>query len=127
VPRTSPLVIIRDDETPVGPVFAQLSESLGRLYWGVGDVRIVSLADAQLPDQAVVDRCSHRGGPLSQGKREGYRVGCPWHDSSFDLRDGWVVERAATTGQPTYEMRTDDGGTVAFRRNEPRALRRNPI
>ena len=32
--------------------------------------------------------CTHLGGPLAQGKLEGYEVQCPWHGSRFDIRTG---------------------------------------
>jgi nitrite reductase (NADH) small subunit len=37
---------------------------------------------------ALLDRCPHRGGPLSQGIVFGTRVACPLHDWSVDLKTG---------------------------------------
>ena len=37
---------------------------------------------------AVLDRCPHRGGPLSQGIVFGDRVACPLHNWSIGLADG---------------------------------------
>jgi nitrite reductase (NADH) small subunit len=37
---------------------------------------------------ALVDRCPHRGGPLSQGIVYGHRVACPLHNWSIGLADG---------------------------------------
>ncbi|MBI5370185.1 Rieske 2Fe-2S domain-containing protein [Candidatus Uhrbacteria bacterium] len=37
---------------------------------------------------ALLDRCPHQGGPLSQGKIvEGYVI-CPWHGYQFDVENG---------------------------------------
>lgn len=58
---------------------------------------------------AVSARCSHRGGPLHKGKVEDLQVTCPWHLSTFDLRDGSIVRGPATAPQPAYEVRVEDG------------------
>src|SRR5215204_1774805 len=34
---------------------------------------------------AVANTCTHRGGPLNEGERDGDVVTCPWHGSQFDL------------------------------------------
>jgi len=40
---------------------------------------------------ALVDRCPHKGGPLSQGIVFGNRVACPLHNWSIRLDDGSAV------------------------------------
>jgi nitrite reductase (NADH) small subunit len=40
---------------------------------------------------AIGDTCTHRGGPLSQGKIEGTTVTCPWHGMKYDIRTGYVL------------------------------------
>ena len=40
---------------------------------------------------ALVDRCPHRGGPLSQGTVYGERVACPLHNTRVDLASGVAV------------------------------------
>lgn len=37
---------------------------------------------------ALLDRCPHRGGPLSQGLVTGARVVCPLHGWTIDMNDG---------------------------------------
>jgi nitrite reductase (NADH) small subunit len=37
---------------------------------------------------AVLDRCPHKGGPLSQGIVYGDRVACPLHNWSIELGNG---------------------------------------
>lgn len=54
---------------------------------------------------AIAAVCSHAGGPLEQGRIEGCRVQCPWHDSVFDLRDGAIVHGPATSPQAAFEAR----------------------
>ena len=63
---------------------------------------------------AVSARCSHRGGPLHKGRVEELNVTCPWHLSTFDLRDGSIVRGPATAPQPAYEVRVE-GGTIKVR------------
>lgn len=58
---------------------------------------------------ALATRCSHRGGPLHKGRVEGVRVTCPWHLSTFDLRDGSIVRGPATAPQPAFEVRVANG------------------
>jgi len=58
---------------------------------------------------AISAVCSHAGGPLDEGKFDGFCVQCPWHDSVFDLRDGSVVHGPAVFSQPVYEARVRDG------------------
>jgi uncharacterized membrane protein/nitrite reductase/ring-hydroxylating ferredoxin subunit len=40
---------------------------------------------------AFQDRCTHRGGPLSDGALIDCKVQCPWHGSQFDITTGRVV------------------------------------
>jgi nitrite reductase/ring-hydroxylating ferredoxin subunit len=37
---------------------------------------------------AIGNVCTHMGGPLNEGKLEGFEVECPWHGSKFDVRTG---------------------------------------
>lgn len=58
---------------------------------------------------AIANTCSHLGGPLDEGAREGDVVTCPWHGSRFDLCSGRVLEGPAVFAQPRYEVREHDG------------------
>lgn len=58
---------------------------------------------------AIANTCSHLGGPLAEGERDGDVVVCPWHGSRFDLCSGKVVEGPAVFAQPRYEVRTNAG------------------
>ncbi|ONH28776.1 Rieske 2Fe-2S domain-containing protein [Pseudofrankia asymbiotica] len=75
---------------------------------------------------AIGNRCTHRGGPLADGERDGDCVVCPWHASRFALASGEVVRGPATRPQPVYEVR-ENAGRVELRRSEVRALRANPV
>ena len=74
---------------------------------------------------ALADRCTHRGGPLHEGRLEDGCIECPWHASRFALEDGAVVRGPATRPAPVFETRVIDG-RVQIRRDEVRTLRLNP-
>lgn len=75
---------------------------------------------------ALADRCSHRGGPLSEGTLNGDCVTCPWHGSQFELVDGAPTRGPASIAQPVYENRVVED-KLELRRSERRALRRRPV
>lgn len=58
---------------------------------------------------ALANRCSHRGGPLHEGKIEGQEIVCPWHFSRFRMQDGSVVQGPAVAPQACYETRVHEG------------------
>lgn len=58
---------------------------------------------------ALSNTCSHMGGPLDEGSVADGCVTCPWHGSVFRLEDGTIVRGPATTAQPHYEARVQDG------------------
>jgi nitrite reductase/ring-hydroxylating ferredoxin subunit len=92
------------------------------------DVDGVSVLLTRVDDRvvAIADRCTHRGGPLSDGTRDGDCVRCPWHGSDFDLATGSVRRGPASRPQPMYEVR-ERSGRIEIRRQDPRALRTNPV
>jgi nitrite reductase/ring-hydroxylating ferredoxin subunit/uncharacterized membrane protein len=59
---------------------------------------------------AIHDRCSHRGCSLAEtGELDGETIQCGCHGSRFSLRDGSVERGPATSPQPAYEVREQDG------------------
>ena len=64
--------------------------------------------------RVLADRCSHRGGPLSEGEIEDGCVTCPWHGSRFRLADGSVERGPAAYPQPALDVRVS-GGKVEVR------------
>lgn len=53
--------------------------------------------------------CTHAGGPLDEGTISDGCVTCPWHGSVFHLDDGRIYRGPATTPQPSYDTRVQDG------------------
>lgn len=90
-----------------------------------GDIRLAATVIDGQP-RVVADRCSHRGGPLSDGDVVGGCFSCPWHGSRFDAATGQVKRGPASIPQPVYETRTV-AGEIEVRRPENRALRQNPV
>jgi nitrite reductase/ring-hydroxylating ferredoxin subunit/uncharacterized membrane protein len=97
-----------------------------------GEQIVVATADELQPDQmkllhvagrrivlartdagyvACDDRCTHKGGPLSDGVLACGTVQCPWHGSQFDVRTGEVKAGPAVQAIRTYAV-TEDGGRV---------------
>ncbi len=57
---------------------------------------------------ALLDRCPHQGGPLSEGQVHGRLVTCPLHQWNIHLDKG--AARAPDVGcVPRFEVRNDDG------------------
>ncbi len=54
-----------------------------------GDIAVFRNADNEV--FALLDKCPHKGGPLSQGIVFGRHVACPLHNWSIGLADGEVV------------------------------------
>lgn len=105
---------------PIGPL-ADLPD--GELTQrSVGEI---PLAVFRAGDRVSVlsDACSHLSGPLHEGEllncpsrsRLDYGdepelcVRCPWHQSVFSLRTGEVVHGPATSPQPHFQTRVEDG------------------
>ncbi|HLH45595.1 MAG TPA: DUF2231 domain-containing protein [Acidimicrobiales bacterium] len=93
-----------------------------------GEAGGVGLACAEVGGAPAVlaDRCSHRGGPLSEGEVSEGCVTCPWHGSRFEMLTGAVRQGPASVPQPVYEARRR-GTAIEARREERRTLRTNPV
>jgi nitrite reductase (NADH) small subunit len=62
--------------------------ALGARQWLGGAEPIAVFRNAIDQVFAVVDRCPHKGGPLSQGIVFGNKVACPLHNWTIDLSSG---------------------------------------
>jgi nitrite reductase/ring-hydroxylating ferredoxin subunit len=56
---------------------------------------------------AIDNTCTHRGGPLSEGKLEGEEVTCPWHGAKFKVTSGEVLGPPAPQGVGSYKVRVN--------------------
>ena len=69
----------------------------------VGNTRI-AVGRSEQGVVAFDDRCTHRGGPLSDGVMICGTVQCPWHGSQFDVATGAVKCGPATEPIATYPV-----------------------
>ena len=69
--------------------------------------------------RALVDRCSHLGGPLHEGELRDGTIVCPWHGSTFRLEDGSVASGPARAPQPALDVRIDAGAIQVRLRGQP--------
>jgi nitrite reductase/ring-hydroxylating ferredoxin subunit len=97
-----------DDYTPVLDESELAEGALRRVEVG-GDAVVVSRSARSGQICAIAATCSHLGGPLDEGERDGDTVICPWHGSRFDLCSGDVEGGPAVFPQPRYEARVRDG------------------
>ena len=74
------------------------------------DVAVFRTADDRV--FALLDRCPHKGGPLSQGIVFGEHVACPLHNWAISLVDGEA--RAPDVGCATRFAVRVDGGVVSL-------------
>jgi len=54
---------------------------------------------------AIDGQCSHRGGSISEGTRNGNVVICPLHRATFDITSGKVLSPPATRDLTSYKVR----------------------
>src|SRR5437868_13550273 len=78
------------------------------------DVAVFRTADDRV--FALLDRCPHKGGPLSQGIVFGDHVACPLHNWAISLVDGEA--RAPDVGCATRFAVRVEAGEVSLRSDE---------
>lgn len=71
--------------------------------------RRIAVARIESGVVAFDDRCTHKGGPLSDGVLACGTVQCPWHGSQFDVKTGNVKHGPAADPIATYEVTERDG------------------
>jgi uncharacterized protein YbjT (DUF2867 family)/nitrite reductase/ring-hydroxylating ferredoxin subunit len=67
----------------------------------VGDAVVFNVAGQYFAAQA---QCTHRHGPLNEGKLEGSTITCPWHHAQFNVTTGEVVRGPARDPLKTYRV-----------------------
>ena len=71
--------------------------------------REVLLARYESQFYVLSDRCTHRGGPLSEGTLEEGAITCPWHFGQFDVKTGQVLGPPPSEPLQKYEVRVENG------------------
>ena len=74
---------------------------------------------------ALLDRCPHKGGPLSQGIVYGERVACPLHNWQIGLHDGCA--QAPDEGCTQRFELLLDGGQVMLRQTDLQTREATPV
>jgi nitrite reductase/ring-hydroxylating ferredoxin subunit/uncharacterized membrane protein len=101
-------------EQPEGRALTSAAASLG-----VNQMKLVHAGDERIAVgrteegyAAFQDRCTHKGGPLSDGVLICGTVQCPWHGSQFDVRTGEVKCGPAEQKIATYPI--EDAHRIAL-------------
>ena len=58
---------------------------------------------------ALENQCSHALSKFDEGRMRGFRLICPLHGATFDIRDGSVLGLPATQPIRSYPLRIVDG------------------
>lgn len=101
---------------------APVSELAWRRVCAVGDIAVLGARTLEHPEHgaialfrnaddevfALLDRCPHKGGPLSAGIVHGRSVTCPLHNWRIRLEDGEAVEPDSGCAR-RFDARVDDG------------------
>jgi 3-phenylpropionate/trans-cinnamate dioxygenase ferredoxin subunit len=58
---------------------------------------------------AIENRCSHALSTFDDGRMRGYRIMCPVHGATFDIRDGSCTGLPATKAIRSFPLRIVDG------------------
>ena len=72
----------------------------------------VGIANVDRSYYAIGTICTHLGGPLNEGKLEGYDVECPWHGSKFDVRTGEPTRPPAQQPVPANEVKVEENSIL---------------
>ena len=67
----------------------------------VGNAAVFNVAGSFCATQA---KCTHRGGPLSEGNLDGSVVTCPWHGAQFNVCTGAVLRGPAADSLKTFRV-----------------------
>ena len=95
----------------IGVPWVTISE-LNHIPRGTGTVvyaggKAVALFNIDGTLYALDNVCTHRGGPLGEGRVDGRVVTCPWHGNQFDVTTGQVVVGARPV--TAYAVRAEAG------------------
>jgi nitrite reductase/ring-hydroxylating ferredoxin subunit/uncharacterized membrane protein len=104
---------VRLDTGDVSDLAALPDAAPTKMRAGINDLVVVRIGDTIHALHAV---CAHAGGPLDQGTIVDGCVECPWHGSRFGLSDGLARRGPTVYDQPSYEIRSAEGGGYEVRR-----------
>ena len=73
------------------------------------DGTVMTIARAGGKVFAFQEFCTHRFGPLSEGRLTDGEIECPWHRSRFDVKTGEVTQGPAKVDLKTFDVTVRDG------------------
>ena len=71
-------------------------------------------------------RCPHYGGPLPEGTLHDGRVTCPWHQGTFDVRNGDLLEPPPLDAVPSFAVRVEGSDIYVDRPDDAKSQRPMP-
>jgi nitrite reductase/ring-hydroxylating ferredoxin subunit/uncharacterized membrane protein len=116
--------VVPDEEHAQGAIDVGAADELGvdqMKLLRIGARRLV-LARTEQGYVAFDDRCTHKGGPLSDGALVCGTVQCPWHGSQFDVHSGAVKHGPAAEAIGCYNVDTRNGRLLVRLPQETPAL-----
>jgi 3-phenylpropionate/trans-cinnamate dioxygenase ferredoxin subunit len=87
------------------------AEEIGEKSFSTFDVNGIGIAICRFRDEyfAIENRCSHALATFDEGRMRGYRIMCPLHGGSFDIRDGSCTGLPATQPIRSFPLRITNG------------------
>ena len=87
--------------------------SIGHIPPGTGKVvqaggKTIALFNVDGTFYALDNACTHRGGPLGEGRLAGTVVTCPWHGNQFDVTTGQVIVGTQCVRRHVVHVRNED-------------------
>ncbi len=79
-----------------------------RVVQRTGQTNVAIFRNSENKVFALLDKCPHKGGPLSQGIVFGKRVACPLHNWNIELQSGCAVSPDAGCTQK-FSVRVENG------------------
>jgi nitrite reductase (NADH) small subunit len=90
----------------IGPESEVPVRGARRVYVGATPVGVFRSGDGEV--FALIDRCPHKGGPLSSGIVHGRAVSCPLHNIAFSLESGAALVEGEGCAK-TLPIKSKDG------------------
>jgi len=96
-----------------GQVFiaVTVAQDIGEKCFSTFEVNGTGIAICRFRDEyfAIENRCSHALSTFDEGRMRGYRIMCPLHGGTFDIRDGSCTGLPATKAIRSFPVRIVDG------------------
>jgi len=87
------------------------AQDIGEKSFSTFEVNGTGIAICRFRDEyfAIENRCSHALATFDEGRMRGYRIMCPLHGGTFDIRDGSCTGLPATQPIRSFSLRIVGG------------------